>query len=275
MTWLMQSLHRLPEWAVYCCIVVPVTLGVMAMPYAGRFAFRIRPSEERSRGAIEAYKAIVASLAFLLAFTLAQAQGMLRTSETLVAHEAAALNTIDRSLLRYDTPEFTELRQSLHEMTRLIVEDEWPALADGARSAKAEAIVDVLSRRIRSAEAATPRQQSLLNELLAKLDEFTDKREELIQNADTFTPGLFWNTIAAILLVLSGLSLFITPSLERILTIGGITAAATLVLCLVIIEDAPFRGGSSISPAPIQRVYALMKARQRDPAAMAGKAELR
>jgi hypothetical protein len=267
---LVHWLHRLPEWAVYAWVVLFITIGVVMMPYLGRSLFGIRSNDDRSRGALEAYKAIVASLAFLLAFTLAQAQAALRTTETLVSQQAAALNTIDRSLLRYDSADFTDLRQSLHELTGLIIEDEWRSLANAQRSARAEAIVDTLSRRIRSAEATTPRQQSLLNELIAKLDEFTDKREELIQNADSATPILFWNTIAAIVAILVVLASFITPTRERILTIGGITAAVSLILCLLIIEDAPFVGGSIISNAPIQRVHGLMKARQRNPAATVG-----
>lgn len=270
---LVQWLHHLPEWEVYGCVVISITLAVVAMPYLGRTVLKIRENDERSRGALEAYKAIVASVAFLLALTLAQAQSALRSAETLIAQEAAALNTIDRSLLRYDTAEFTQLRASLHELTRLILEDEWPALANAQRSRKAEAIVDRLSRGIRSAEAATPRQQSLLAELITKLDEFTDKREELIQSADNAIPTLFWKTIGSIVVILAGLSLFISPNRERILTIAGITAATSLILSLVIIEDAPFAGGSTISNAPIQRVYGLMKARQRDPVAAAVKVD--
>jgi tetrahydromethanopterin S-methyltransferase subunit B len=263
---ILTFLHGLPEWAVYVVLLLPITAGIVLMPHVGRYVFGLGPDEDRSKGAVEAFKAIVASLAFLLAFTLAQAQTAMRTDEGLVAQEAAALNTMDRSLLRYNSSDFLELRKSLHELIRLIYVDEWPALAHAQRSRQAEAIVDLLSRRLRTTEAGTPRQQSLLNELIAKLDEFTDKREELIQSADTFIAPFFWYTIGAIICVLLALSLFVTPNRERVLTMAGITAAVTLVMGLVVIIDAPFSGGAQISSAPIQRVYGLVQARQQNPA---------
>lgn len=264
-TVILDFLHRLPDWLVYLAVIPSITGVAVLMPFVGRHALRVRPSADRAQGALEAYKAIVASLAFLLAFTLVQAQGTLRSLERVATQEAAALNTIDRSLLRYDAQTFTTLRGSLHELTRLLVSDEWPNLSEGRRSARAEALVDGLSRRLRTTEAGTSRQQSLLTELIGKLDEFTDRREELISEASTHLPALFWNTVLLLLAVLILLALFITPTGERVLTVGGITAASSLVLCLLIITDAPFSGGATVSPAPLERALGLMLARQADP----------
>lgn len=260
-------LHGLPEWGVYL-LIVPVVTGVAAaMPVVGRRLFGIAENDDRSRGALEAYKAIVSSMAFLLAFFLVQAQDTLRSLERVVSQEAAALTTIDRSLLRYDSPDLTDLRSSLHDLVRRIVAEEWPALVHGERSPRAEALVDTLSRRIRTTEPTSSRQQSLLTELVAKLDEFTDRREDLITGATNTLPLLFWNTLAALLLVLAALAAFVTPNRERTLTIAGITVAVSLVLCLVIIADAPFAGGSTISPAPLERALTLMQARRKVPVA--------
>lgn len=259
---LLTFFHHLPDFAVYLIIVPALTLAATLMPFAGRGLLGIRPNDDRSRGALEAYKAIIASLAFLLAFSLAQAQDTLRTLEKTVSQEAAALNTMDRSLLRYGSDEFMALRGQVRELAHLVVAEEWPALAEGGRSARAEAVVDGLSRRIRTTEAGTPRQQGLLGELLAKLDDFTDRREELITGATNTLPILFWSTIAALFGVLAVLGLFVTPTRERVLTLAGVTAAAGLVVSLVVISDAPFAGGSPVSPAPIERVRVLMEARQ-------------
>ena len=260
-------LHRLPELGVYLSLVLPVTSAMIIAPLIGRRLFRLADNDDRSRGALEAFKAIVASLAFLLAFTLTQAQSTLSATDSIVSHASSALNTIDRSLLRYDTEDFSQLRTSLHEMTGLIVSEEWPALEYVQRSPRVEALIDLLSRRIRSAEAKTMRQQTLLNELVGKLDEFTDRRDELIHQAEARLPAFFWHTIMAITVILMVLAFFVTPNRERLLIIAGITAAVMMLMALVVIVDAPFAGGSKISTAPIERVHALMKARQKLPAA--------
>jgi hypothetical protein len=261
---LLSWLHNLPDWAVYLAVVPTITVTVAAMPLIGARMVGIRPNDERSRGAIEAFKAIVSSVAFLLAFSLVQAEGNLRSLEKLVSQEASALNTVDRTLLRYGSDDFLSLRASLPRLGRLIVSDEWGGMARGERSPDVEALVDTLSRRIRTTEAGTQRQQTLFGELVGKLDEFTDRREELIAAASSRLPPLFWGTILALFGVLVALSFLITPTRERVLTIGGITAATCLILSLVIITDAPFSGGSQVEPLPLTRVIRMMEARGRD-----------
>jgi hypothetical protein len=266
---LISTLQHLPDWAVYVSLVSPATALAAAAPLIGRKVLRISPEDDRSRGAIEAFKAIVASLGFLLAFTLVQAQGTLQSLEKTVAQEAAALNTIDRSLLRYGSDDFIDLRASLHELVARILTSEWPALASGQRDTRAEAIVDLLSRRIRTTEATSPRQQSLQNELVAKLDEFTDRREELINGINAELPNLFWNTVGALLGVMGCLALCVTPTWERVMTLSGVTAASMLILSLIVITDAPFAGGAPVSAGPIEKVARLITARQKDPPPLA------
>ena len=256
---------RWPEWAVYLTVVPATTILAAALPYIGRNLLGIGKDHGRAEGALEAYKAIAASLGFVLAFTLVQADGRVQSLNKIVTQEAAAINTIDRSLLRFGSDEFTAMRAQLRELVADIPAAEWPALADGRRSPRAEAIVDMLSRRIRTTEGATPRQQALLAELITKLDEFTDRREELINGATERLPDLFWTTVAGILLVMGTLALFISPTHQRILTLVGITAASMLIMCLILITDAPFSGGATVSVEPLEKVGQLIAARQKDP----------
>lgn len=258
---LVTYLHAQPAWLVYAIIVPGLVASVVVSSFAGRHLFRVKPRDERSRGALEAFKSIVASLAFLLAFLLVQAQGNLVGIEKLVAQEASLLNTLDRTLLRFGNDDLAALRPTVRELALTVVEDEWPQLGAGERSAKAESLLNTLSRRIRTTNATTMRQQSLFSEMVAQLDGFSDRREELIAAATTPLPGLFWNTVGGLVVVLCGLALFVTPNPERILTMVGVITAAGLVMALVLITEAPFAGEPEIDPAPLLRVVKAMEIR--------------
>lgn len=254
-------LHQQPVWVVYAVIVPGLVLAVVLASLAGRHLFHVRGSDERSRGALEAFKAIVASLAFLLAFLFVQAENNLQALEKTVAQEASLLNTLDRSLLRFGSDDLVALRPVVRDLALSIIDDEWKTIAQGERSATAESLLNTLSRRIRTTNAATMRQQALFSEMIVQLDGFSDRREEMIASATTTLPPLFWGTVAALVVVLVVLSLFVAPNPERLLTMTGVIAAAGLVMSLVLITEAPFAGGSQIDPAPILRVVKAMEAR--------------
>ena len=259
---LLALLRDLPPWLTYTIVVPGLVLLTALASWAGRHLFRLSVNEERSRGALEAYKAIVSSLVFLLAFMLVQAESNLQALEKLVGQQASFLNTLDRSLLRYGSEDFTKLRETVRLLGTAIVEDEWRSLSRGDRSAVAEDMLNTLSRRIRTTDATTPRQQSLFTEMVNTLDSFSDRREELITEAAISLPAMFWDTIAALLVVLLVLASLVSPSRERVLTMMGVIAATGLVLSLVIITEAPFSGGSQVDPAPLVRAVKMMEARK-------------
>lgn len=259
---LMTLLRDFPPWLIYVIVVPGLVILTALASYAGRRILRLSVNDERSRGALEAFKAIVSGVIFLLAFMLVQAQGNLQSLEKLVGQEASYLNTLDRSLLRYGTAEFSDLRNVARRLGTTIVGEEWPAMARGERSAAAEDLLNQLSRRIRTTDPQTPRQNLLFTELVTTLDAFSDRREELITGANVALPPLFWDTILGLILVLLGLALAVSPNRERVLTMTGVIAAAGLVLSLVIITEAPFAGGAQVDPAPISRAVQMMEARK-------------
>ena len=178
-----------------------------------------------------------------------------------MAQEASLLNTLDRSLLRFGSEDLANLRPTVRELALTIVGDEWRQLGAGERSAKAESLLNTLSRRIRTTNATTMRQQSLFSEMVTQLDSFSDRREELIAAATTPLPPLFWKTVGGLVVVLCGLAFCVTPNPERILTMVGVIMAAGLVMSLVLISEAPFAGDPEIDPAPLLRVVKAMEAR--------------
>ncbi|HWB50663.1 MAG TPA: DUF4239 domain-containing protein [Stellaceae bacterium] len=247
--------HHFSNFWTFVVVALVIVLPVAFAPYLGQRVLRFREDKERSDGALDAFKAIVSFTAFLLAFSFVQVQGTLRNVEERVSKEATAILVIDRVLFRIGDARLSEARQSLRQYGEAIVSDEWPRLADNlGGSEKVETAYSGLSRAVRSFEPGSARQQGMYNELLRTLDELQDMREQRLSDAGLTLSSLFWSTIAALIVVMFGLALLISPTVNRAIVLGGLVAAVSLLLSLVIIVDAPFSGETSVSPAAIVKV---------------------
>jgi uncharacterized membrane-anchored protein YhcB (DUF1043 family) len=256
-SWL-QSLHNLPIFA----IVVGVLVGlVLLTPQLARRLLRVRADEKTAHGASEAYKAVVSFAVFLLAFSFVQVQGQLQRARDAVTREANTFNTIDRLLWRLDIQGAVPLRDVLHGYAASIVNDEWKLLALGDRSEATERYYNALSQGAAALLPGTARQDVMYTRLLALVDEAGDLRETRIAATDQSTTDLFWWTVVAILAVAIVLAALTPPTLERALSDGALMAAAGLMVSLVVITDGPFEGETSLQPIPIERVIAVMSAR--------------
>lgn len=254
-------LHTRSNLTVFLIVCGTFVTLVVAAPHVRRLLGGRAPSKEVSDGASEAFKAIISFIVFLLAFSLVQVQGQLRSVEEVVAKEANTLNAMDRALLRFGADGTLALRTVLRDYARTIVQDEWPALVAGERGAKAEETFARLSRGIRTAEPVSARQQALYTQMLTYLDDLSDQRERRIDASELGLSNLYWWTLLALFALLTMLSTLMQPTVERALALGGLTCAASLLFALVLIIDSPFAGETSVSAAPISRVIGVMEAR--------------
>src|SRR4051812_8165340 len=91
----LQFLLELPAFELFALVV-----GVISVATIGVHQFVLKSSrdDDRSKGAIEAFKTVGTFIAFLLAFSLVEAQENFRSAERLLDKEAIALNDTDREL---------------------------------------------------------------------------------------------------------------------------------------------------------------------------------
>ena len=254
---MIHVLYALPDVAILLLVVGLVVGAAAIAPVVGRRIFRLSASETRDEAAFDAYKAILAMVGFVLAFSLVQVDGNLRGVEELVGHEANLLGTVDRVLLRMEVPGAAEARPILAAYGQSLIHDEWPRLTHGQRSEITDARYTELSRTVRHLEPVGLRQETMYAELLRAVDDLSDKREDLIHDSELSLPGFFWvvtGSFLAVALVLGGLT---NPTWTRVAGLGGTAAGVALLLAFVIIVDHPFRGETSVSSADIASALAL------------------
>ncbi len=250
---MLRLLHQLPDLGILAVVLVSTIMMAIAAPRIGGWIFRGDVPKERDEAAFDAFKAIMSMAGVVLAFSLAQADGNLRSIETIVGKEASALSAVDRILLRMDNPAFVQLRPAVAAYGEAMVNDEWPMLARDERSDKTDAAYTALSKGIRALSPADARQQSMFNELLKNLDDLAEYREEILEDADQSLPQFFWITIGGLMLIGFGLATLTNNTLNRRVSLAATAAAVSLLLTFVIIVDVPFEGQTSVRSHPIER----------------------
>jgi len=208
-----------------------------------------------------AQEALVTLTALILTFSLVEVQNNLRTTEVLVAKEAGQLNSMDRQLFRYGDPKVSEIRALLWAYLESIVHDEWPALRAGSRSPRTTDAVQTLARAVFALDPQPGRQTTIYDKLLASLDELADLREHRISASELQLPIEFWYLTLTLFAIMIILSAMIEPVSFAMVSIAAQGIAIALLAALVFSTDSPFKGGTSVSPTPIEHALTLMKAR--------------
>ena len=245
--------------------IIALFAGVTAVlfliaPLIGRKLGWTVPNKDRADYIIRAQSTLITFTALILAFSLVQAQGNLRKTEELVAKEASTLNTFDRQLLRYGEPA-ASIRPLLWAYTASVIDDEWPSLKDGEHNAATSAKLTPVSRAVFQLDPQPGRQTTIYGELIKSLDDMSDSREQRISAADLRLPSEFWVMALLLGLLLLALSLVIEPVTHHTVSITAQGFALALLAALVFCSDRPFEGDISVSPVPIAKVLAIMKAR--------------
>ena len=254
-------LHLLPNLAILAVVVVVVTGMAMLAPRFSRHVLRLGENHEREDAAFDAYKAVASMIGVVLAFSLVQAEGVLRSLEDVVGKQAAAISSADRILLRIGRPELAALRPALAAYARTIVDDEWPRLALAERSSLADDAYAAVSKPARAVTPTDTRQQAMYAELLRSLDDIADLREEILSATEEGLPSFFWTSVFGLFVVALALAALAGTRLPRAVGLAAPATAISLLLAFVIIVDQPFEGDTSVKPTPIQKALLVIARR--------------
>ena len=139
---------------------------------------------------------------------------------------------------------------------REVIEREWGLMATGQASPRALELVEQLWQGLASAEPKTARAEAIYGEAVARFNDFSDARTDLLQNSRTRLPPILW-----ILLVTGAVSTVCSMyffGLESFVSLALMTAslagAIAFVLFLIYDLDHSFSGDWLVTPEPIRRV---------------------
>jgi hypothetical protein len=155
-------------------------------------------------------------------------------------------------------PEGRHIQELVRSYAQVVVEEEWPLMAQGRSSPKAWATLDELRGTILGLNPPTAQQtgydQMRYNEMLEQLHSLGDARRERLLVAEQGLPIILW-----IVLILGGVItvcftyLFgLENTLVHVLMVAALALIISISLFTVAALDYPFKGDIRIHPAPYE-----------------------
>lgn len=246
-------LYQIPS-TVLISLAVMLALGIcIAAPWVAHRAFRLKPNDERSSAALDAFKLIGPLTGIFTAFLLLQSVNRLNDARKLVESQAMNLLQLDRALGRVESSEAVLARQSVRDYARILVDRGWPAMRAQRPSPDVATALGVLSERIDALARASAGDRSALELISAGLEAIGDVQSQIEAAAAGGLPDTFWLAVILLLLLMVAEAAMIVPRWPVILPLAGYSGAVGLLIGLLFVMDRPFLGDQSADPSPIER----------------------
>jgi hypothetical protein len=194
--------------------------------------------------------------AVLLAFVVIAVWQDYKTAQTNVESEAHELAGVYFLASQLPEPDRTRIQDLARTYARVVVEEEWPMMAGGQTSPRADSLLRRLTSKILEFDPHTEGEQVLYESGLKQLHDAADARRSRLLEVREGIPDLLW-----VVLVVGGvITVCFTYlfGLKSNLAHALMVAALTLVICGILFTigefNNPFSGVVEIRPEAFKEV---------------------
>jgi hypothetical protein len=177
--------------AAFVAIAILLAMGLM---FGLRAALPVVDSKETFDVTIRVMPTVLSLTAFVLGFSVVQANNEMTRAGQVVAAEAHAIAQLDRRMVRLDPVGSAHARRALADYARSIMAEEWPQMRANsvgfghpATAARLQAFRDALYVAV----VQQGRLTTTATELLAGADEVEDARDARLLEAQQAVPAMF------------------------------------------------------------------------------------
>jgi hypothetical protein len=157
--------------------------------------------------------------------------------------------------------DFSDLdRQEVHQLAQayaqVVIEEEWPLMAQGRESTRAWEIVDEIRRCLDKVEPRTSAEQALYSREVTQFDAMVnDRRLRLLESREAL-PLTLWSVllIGAPLLITFTYLFGVKNFLVHMVMVAALTLVLTSVLFTIRSLEYPFSGDIQVKPTAIELV---------------------
>ncbi len=251
----MLYLTNLPVW-VSGLLVVALTALAMTGPVLVRRRIELERLSTNNEVAGFKFATVGVLYAVLLAFAVIVVWEKFSSAEDAVATEAGAAATIYRLSTGIPGQPGADLRAAMTRYLEDTINEDWPAMANGGRSADTTHALDDVYAAALAFEPSDVRGGSLFAEILHQLDTVTQARRIRLTFALGIVPAVLWAVLFAGAVVTIGFTFFFgTENLRAQTLMTGMLSALILSgLLIIIVIDRPFSGPVRVEPHALERV---------------------
>jgi hypothetical protein len=230
-------------------ISAAMAIGLAELAHRFLFASRLDEVDPHSKQFEVVHGSLLAFIAFMLAISVTEVRSNFGKADDAVSREGMHVASFARDLGEQDAAWAGEARALLARYVEVVTTDEWARLGaiEPSLSPDAQVLLDRLRGKLRDLKAGEATRASLFS----RHDALELDRSIRYEHATRSIPRVFWLLIGGFLvgaMVMNGRyrQTFFTRTL-----VGVHFAAIGLSVALIVILDAPFRGETSIGPAPL------------------------
>jgi hypothetical protein len=146
------------------------------------------------------------------------------------------------------------LQDKLLEYLKVVIDDEWPRLAEGSLSQKAQELFLEIEDGILALKPESQYQQDLKDRLMKDIDEISDNRSARIYAGNV---SLSWFVVVIMIgFLISNFLLCVNPVRpSTLLLISCYSAFIGIVLYSIVTLNQPYHGFTHVSVKPFQTVH--------------------
>lgn len=248
-----------PRTAALIMVIFIESLALVGLVLVRRFVI---PRLHYHDGANDAVSGTVQAIGVFYGITVGLiAVGVWNTNSNaseLVSREAASVGALYRDVSEYPSPLRDELRAKLKEYTLYVINDAWPAqrMGQGQNITGGVKILDDFQSKLYSFQPANASQAALQSETLRAYNNLIEYRHLRIDAVGGGLSTVMWWVIWVGAAISIGIAYFFNiPDFKLhailIILMGGFLA---MVLFMIVINDKPFYGASSISYEPYRLI---------------------
>jgi uncharacterized protein DUF4239 len=236
-------------------VSLAVLLAVAGLAVAQRLVpLPIRQSHNDATGTI--FAALYVLFGVTMGFSLLLVWQQYDAAQRLAESEAAHVEALYRLAGSFPEPERGQIQDLATSYTRVVVEEEWPLMAQGRTSPRAEALAAELRSSIQDFQPRTEAEQALQSEGLSQVGELDENRAlRLLEIREGFPPILWVVLVLGGVITVAFTYLFGMETLWlHMLAVAALTVVVSHTLYTVSVLEYPFNDAARVGPDAFELV---------------------
>ena len=238
-----------------------VSLSVLLALAGLMLVRRLVPStffESRPEVSYTIYSTIAIVYGVTVGFAILLVWQELNEAERTTHQEATSVEALYRLADQLPESDRNRVQEFDRTYAQVVVEEEWPLMAKGQTSSRAQSAAEELRRSIQELEPQTTAESALYSQMLTKIDDLYENRENRLLETQEGVPPFVWVVllITGILTVAFTYLFDLKSSRVHVMRVAALTVAVSLSLYTVSVVEYPFSGDVQVGPEAFEMVLA-------------------